>query len=241
MCWEEFTIHNLHVEYRRRGMPPRIGIKTIEIPSVNKGAIVLVKGDNGCGKTTLIRALAGEIQISSGALMLDDLPLTPEEFREKCCVSYVPQSPSNGAVDSMTVEENILVRFTLHNGKKTKLSTLLTQLKLDNNIQNLPCFEFLTKQKLSGDMRALSGGQLQAVNLLSSMLSCPDFLLMDEPTSSISNSRIEKFWELFLKIKSNNLVTFITSHQDPYIEQYANVVVNIKDGVVQDIKRLNAA
>jgi len=236
MCWNKFAIHNLHVEYRRRGLPPRIGINTVSINRIFRGNIVLIKGDNGCGKTTLIKALVGEVPVSGGGIMLDDLHLTPEEFRKKCKISYVPQNPSRGAVDSMTVEENLLVRAMLHNREKINLSTLLQNIGV-TKIQDLPLVDFLTQSKLAGDMRALSGGQLQVINLLSSLLSNPDFLFMDEPTSSMSCSRVANFWKLFNKLKNDDLVTFVTSHHDPYIEKYVNVRVSLKNGEVHSTQR----
>lgn len=235
--WSEFGIYNLHVEYQRRGMTPIIGINAIQITGILKGDVVLVKGDNGCGKTSLIRALAGEVQVSGGNIMLDDFSLTPEEFLRKSSICCVPQNPISGAVDSMTVAENIMVRSVLHKGKRSTLNVLMAASGHEDSIQDFPGLDFLTETKLAGDMRALSGGQLQSVNLLSAMLAMPDFVLMDEPTSSIADSRISAFWSLFQKTRRQDLVAIITAHHDTEVEMYSSVVVEMKDNKVVEVIR----
>ncbi|MCD4733006.1 ATP-binding cassette domain-containing protein [bacterium] len=151
--------------------------------SANSGAALQIAGASGVGKTTLLRILARLRESDSGELTLDGKPtaeIDPRHWRR--LVTYLPQSP---VAFAGAVEDNLRLPFRLGIRADVDFSWDKAALLLDKI--GLPPKTFRHQ-----DARTLSGGELQRLALVRSLLVEPQFLLADEPTASLDASTAER-------------------------------------------------
>lgn len=147
--------------------------------SARKGAVTCVLGRNGVGKTSLLRAIAGQQSIASGDIELEGENITelPPHARTRRGVAYVPQGRE--IFPLLTVAENL----------KTGFAPLK---KADRSIPGeiFELFPVLYEMlgRRGGD---LSGGQQQQLAIARALVTRPKLLILDEPTEGIQPSIIK--------------------------------------------------
>ena len=80
----------------------------------------------------------------------------------------------------------------------------------------------------------LSGGQRQRVAIARALVTEPEIILADEPTANLDSKTSEQILELMKELNVNNKTTFIFSTHDPDVLKYANRIVKIKDGLLEE-------
>jgi urea transport system ATP-binding protein len=147
--------------------------------SAKKGAVTCILGRNGVGKTSLLRAIAGQQSIASGDIELEGENITelPPHARTRRGVAYVPQGRE--IFPLLTVAENL----------KTGFAPLK---KADRSIPGeiFELFPVLYEMlgRRGGD---LSGGQQQQLAIARALVTRPKLLILDEPTEGIQPSIIK--------------------------------------------------
>ncbi len=156
--------------------------------SVAPGEIYGLVGSDGAGKTTTIRLLVGALKPDSGSAAICGFSLQKQAEQARARIGYLSQRFS--LYEDLTVLENI--RFFA---------------ELRGLAQNewLPrCMEILEFVGLAGfkDRRAgqLSGGMKQKLGLASALVSQPQVLLLDEPTTGVDPVTRQDFWQLLVRI-----------------------------------------
>ena len=215
-----------------------------EIRDSEKIAIV---GRNGCGKTTLLKLISNQVELSSNG---EDTQVIKSG---KLNIGYLSQ----GAFASLekTVDEEIKEVFKDILEKKAKMDILLekmqssTDVRLINEFNRLQeefetqggyfyekeynllfqKFGFLPKDK-ERTLSIFSGGQLTKLAFIKLLLSQPDVLLLDEPTNHLDIETLE-WLEGYLKEYKKAIV--IVSHDRMFIDKLADVVYEIEYGVVK--------
>jgi ABC-type Fe3+/spermidine/putrescine transport system ATPase subunit len=192
--------------------------KTRVIPdfhlSVNKGQIVALVGESGCGKTTILRMIAGLEYPDAGVVKLDDRDIT----------NLVPEKRKVGLVfqdlalfPHMTTRQNIA--FGQRNKDKKKLAELMQLTGITGLEDRYP--------------HELSGGQQQRVALARTLANDPDLLLMDEPFSSLDELTHEKVRnEIHDLIKTVGITTIMVTHHPIDSFMMADEVVVMKNGEI---------
>jgi lipopolysaccharide export system ATP-binding protein len=151
--------------------------------ALSEGEVLGVLGPSGAGKTTLFRALVGEIPVASGRIELDgqDIGHEPLWRRARRGVGYVPQTPS--VLWDLTVEQNLatfeaLTRATEPLGARAWAQTV----ELDSRLQ----------------VRAgeLSGGERRRLELARALVGRPKVLVCDEPFAGIDPAGAERLGNL---------------------------------------------
>lgn len=143
--------------------------------TVAPGEVLQVAGPSGSGKTTLLRVLARLQARLSGELTLDGVPaadIPPRQWRRR--VGYLPQRPT--AFEG-TVEDNLQLPFALAVTEEGYDAGRAAGLLADAGLA--------PGDYLERDARTLSGGELQRLALVRSLLTGPRVLLADEPTASV--------------------------------------------------------
>ena len=140
--------------------------------SIRKGEFVALLGSSGCGKTTLLRALAGFVKPSAGAIHVDGIDVThrPPDRRGMALVFQ-----SYALWPHMTVAQNIGYGLKLRRVPRAGIDRRVTEL------QDLLGLSGLGERKPA----ALSGGQRQRVALGRALAVDPSILLLDEPLSNL--------------------------------------------------------
>ena len=145
---------------------------------IRGGQRIGIVGPSGGGKTTLIRLLLGLLTPSEGFVKANGSPLQQYELTEwNSRVGVVPQHAN---IFSGTVAENI--RLFRAGIDEDDLWEALDAADLTEDVRAMPLG---LETRIGEGGRALSGGQLQRLAIARALISRPDFIVMDEPTSSI--------------------------------------------------------
>ncbi len=170
--------------------------------NVGKGEFLSVLGRNGVGKTTLMRAILGLMDRTTGSIMLDGVELLGKGTHERAMagIGYVPQG--RGILPTFTVRENLkLGTFAAQSGKPG----------IDEWIFEL--FPVL-KEFLSRPGGNLSGGQQQQLAIGRALLTQPKVILLDEPTEGIQPNIVEQIEQVLVDLNSKHGLTVVLVEQN---------------------------
>ena len=165
--------------------------------SVNRGELVSIIGLSGCGKTTLLRLIAGLDKPQSGELLLNGERITkPSPSR-----GYVFQK--EGLFQWLTVEQNIafgLKARRVYRENKSKVKEFISLIGLDGFEKSYP--------------HQISGGMAQRVAIARALINDPDLLLLDEPMGALDSFTRADIQDKLLEIKKKENVTMILVTHD---------------------------
>ena len=181
--------------------------------SLNDREVLGILGNNGMGKSTLLKTLMGVISVSSGSIVYSGQDLTKMKpgQRAQHGIGYVPQG--RGIFPNLTVLDNLRMGIVGHG--------LDEEDAIRNIVLDFPRLESLLER--SGG--TLSGGEQQILALARCLVSEPDLILLDEPTSALDVSVQAQVLNLLDSIQKERGLTFI------FITHSLNVVNHISDRV----------
>lgn len=184
--------------------------------SLKKGDKLLIKGPNGCGKSTLVKLLLGFYKNFSGSILLNgmDLKSINEEYlREK--IALVPQC-------CYLFDTNIIDNIKLANNN-------LTDLEFFKKIEYLKKIHLFDGINLNTNLiengKNLSGGEVQRISLARILIRDFDICIFDEFTNSLDINSKKVLKDIFKKEFNDKICIFI-SHDD-YLNDLANKTLNI--------------
>lgn len=184
-------IDRLSIEYASNKAQPTIALQNINL-SIQSNEFVVVLGASGCGKTTLLNAIAGFIAPTSGEIRLNGSPVTgPGKDR-----GVVFQK--HALMPWMSVIENVefglfLQGLPLHERRAVAMENL-RRVGL-SKAANMPVYE-------------LSGGMQQRVGLARAITASPNVMLLDEPLGALDAFTRESIQELLLELWHETQRTF---------------------------------
>lgn len=192
--------------------------------SLERGTVHAVVGHNGAGKSTLMKILSGVVQPDSGRLLLNGKEVIcrdPREAQERG-ISMVHQELS--VIEDLDVAENIFL------GREPSRGVGLThRTKLDRTAKAL-----LQKLGLEWSARSkcstLSVGEKQMVEIARAISWDANVLILDEPTSALSQREQRALFDLIEKLKESGLGILYISHRLDEILQLADIVSVLRDG-----------
>ena len=188
--------------------------------NVKKGELFAFLGVNGAGKSTTINIICSSLLKDSGEIYINGLELEKNTDEIKSKIGVVFQ---NCVLDKpMSVYDNLESRASLYGitGKAFKA-------RLDE-LSALLDFSDLLKRPIS----KLSGGQRRRIDIARAMLSNPEILILDEPTTGLDPQTRRLIWDVIEKLrKESGLTVFLTTH---YMEEAsdADYVVIIDGGKI---------
>lgn len=181
---------------------------SIEIPNQTFTAII---GDNGVGKTTFLKMILGELSIKSGQVNIDGK--TCEIAIKQRKIAYISQQSLQNYQQFPTSVEEVLDVHLAYLNKNTQKKDYL-------NMVNLTAHKH---KKIS----ELSGGQLQRLGILLSLVQDAPILLLDEPTNNIDVRFASELYallkQLVLQGKTVIMVTHHIHHALPHIDYVLEV------------------
>lgn len=177
--------------------------------SIQSGAFVLLKGESGAGKSTMLRLFNGLCLPTLGTISYKGKPLThypPPALRSR--ITMVPQTP---VVTADTIRANLLLPFSYTGWKSRPGLAPPTDAELRTWLDSFR----LNTLSLDQQAQALSIGQKQRLCCIRAMLLHPEVLLMDEPTSALDDASRTIVEQAALDAQKQNSTTVIyISHQD---------------------------
>lgn len=188
--------------------------------------LVLICGDSGCGKTTLLNCISSLLtyngQITINGISLENLSEQGRnDFRNKN-IGFVFQDFKLFNLD--TVENNVMFALDISPNiprvrKKRKCDDLLSLVGL--------------KGKEKQRVNTLSGGEKQRVAIARSLANDPKVILADEPTGALDDENAIRIMNL-LKEVSKNVLVIVVSHDQELTRKYADMIIEMKDGEIID-------
>ena len=179
------------------------------------GQLTALIGPNGGGKTTLIRALLGEIPYTGEIKHVDHCDKPFPGLR----IGYVPQSLPFDKQMPVSVEDLMALSLS-----RRPVFTGLSRKTRERSREALALSqaEGLKKRKLG----ALSGGELQRVLLALALSPMPDLLILDEPVSGVDQNGLALFLETIERLKTQkHLAILMVSHDWSMVSRYADTVL----------------
>lgn len=170
--------------------------------TVNKGDIFIVMGGNGCGKTTLMRALVGLQRPASGTVRYsgEDFWGADDEGRERLKRRFGIMFQGGALWSSLTLAENVALPLTEYTQLPAERIAEVVSFKLA--LVGLAGFEEFYPAQLSGGMRKRAG-------LARAMALDPDILVIDEPSSGLDPLTARRLDDLIMELRDSLGATFV--------------------------------
>jgi zinc transport system ATP-binding protein len=214
------SIKNLSFSYDSTEVLYRISF------DIEKGDYIALAGPNGAGKTTLVRVILGLENKQQGTIEL--FGKDSEAFSEWGRIGYLPQEVNVfNPLFPATVKEVVGLGLLSHKSFPRKFA----RSDEEKILKALELMDIaLLKDKLVG---ALSGGQQQRVFLSRALVSDPELLIMDEPSTALDPKTREHFFALIEKLNKDKGVTLIIiTHDTAHIGQYAGKLLYLDKKVI---------
>ncbi len=175
---------------------------------VEPGEFVAVLGANGSGKTSLLRVILGQQQLSSGSVTFDGMPVSRGNRR----IGYVPQQRL--AEDGTPVRARDIIAFGLDGHRwGLPLPSRRRQRRIDSALAEVGAFDYG-----SVSVSTLSGGEQQRLRIGQALVADPDLVLCDEPLLSLDLDGQRAVIELIDEQRHRNIgVLFVTHDVNPIL------------------------
>jgi len=171
--------------------------------TIMPGDFVGLLGPSGSGKTTLLRTVLGAVDIYEGEVLVNGVPTSKKRPR----VGYVPQLETIDWNFPVTVQEVVMMGRTMEN-------RLFPWYRKEEKELAAEMMGRLGILDLAGrHIRELSGGQQQRVFLARALISSPQLLLLDEPTSGVDIKTRDDVMHLLHDLNHDGVTIIITTHE----------------------------
>lgn len=188
------------------------------------GEILAVIGDNGAGKSSLIKALNGAIVPDSGEILLQGSPIhyrSPQDARRagiETVYQTLALSPALSISDNLFLGREVLEAGFLGNAlRKLDRATMRKEAR-----KALSQLGLMTVQNIDQAVETLSGGQRQGVAVARAVAFGSRLIIMDEPTASLGVKESRFVLDLILKVKRRGLPIVLISHNMPHVFEVAD-------------------
>lgn len=193
--------------------------------SINEGEFVVILGQSGAGKSTILNMIGGIDQVNEGRIIVAGKEITAmkdkelEEYRAKK-VGFIFQFYN--LLTGLTAYENVALSNSI-TGKNNSPEKMLEAVGL--------------KEKANSFPSQLSGGQQQRISIARALAKNPDIILGDEPTGALDSDTGKKVLELLVDICRREKKTLIIVTHNSAIAQCADTVINMKNAKIVSIQK----
>ena len=192
---------------------------------LKSGEVHALLGENGAGKSTLIKILGGIYKMDTGEIIINGEKAHIDSVRDahKYGISIIHQELV--LVPQMTVEENIF----LGSESVNKLG-FVKKSAMNKKAQEL-LDDFDVYINASTKIKQLTIAQQQIVEIIKAVSFNAKILIMDEPTSSLSDNEIQQIFAVIMKLRSKGVGIIYISHRMAELNEISDRVTVIRDGL----------
>jgi ribose transport system ATP-binding protein len=220
-------------------MPPRLQVTAVrkEFPGVlaldgvsltlAPGEVLAVVGENGAGKSTLMKIVAGVYRADAGEVQLDGVPIRFATPAEATAAGVVLIHQELNLAENLSVIDNLFLGHEITSGGFLRV--------LDRRAMRTRAAELLSRVGLPADRAAmrvesLSPGEKQLVEIARALGTEVRVLIMDEPTSSLTQRETERLYEVINSLRAAGVSILYISHRLAEVQKCADRVTVLRDG-----------
>lgn len=189
--------------------------------AVLPGEFVGIMGPSGCGKSTLMDALDGLQPAPVGSVFLGNLELYRNFNSVRRSIGHVPQHDI--LHDDLTVERTLLYAAHLRLPETASGSNIARVVSTVVDVVNL-------RHKLATPFRNLSGGEQKRLSIAIELITEPNFLFLDEPTSPLDPETTEDLMDRFRKLADQGRIVIMITHKFEKFQSMDQVAILAKGG-----------
>lgn len=182
---------------------------------IDNGHILGLVGENGAGKTTIMKSILGMISINSGEVLIDEKQITLKNKKELKDVGSLIEYP---AIYPFLTGYQHLKLFSKNPASLSDAKYLIDKLEMNSYI-----YKPANKYSL---------GMKQKLGILLALINKPKFVILDEPVNGLDPKGTKQVRELILEMKSKGVSFLISSHLLSELEKIIDDLVIIKNGKV---------
>lgn len=198
--------------------------------AVRKGTVHALCGENGAGKSTLMKIINGIYKPDKGQIFIDEKlveiknPIQAQAFGIAMIaqeLNYVPE---------MSIEENLFLgRLPVNRIGKVEWQKVRNETLKFLKQEHLP---YDPEQKL----KTLTVSDIQMLEIIKAISNNADIVIMDEPTSAITQKEVEILFEKIAELKARGVSIIYISHKMDEVFRIADDITVLRDGTVVDTK-----
>jgi simple sugar transport system ATP-binding protein len=202
--------------------------------TIDEGQTTALLGANGAGKSTLIKILSGVYSSFTGEILIDGKAVTIDSptTAKAAGIETVHQRIDEGVIPGLTVAENLLFERIV-SGDISRTVSLKTIVNEAEKIASALDLKW-SKSKLRNDVYELGIAEQQMLILARALSRSPKLLILDEPTSALSNAESQNLFKFIKNLESQGIAILYVSHKLSEIEQLAKKLVVIRDGKMRN-------
>ncbi len=184
--------------------------------NIETGKIKGLIGNNGVGKSTLIKIIAGLVRPDSGFVSIGGEKVSPFSYKYRRLVGYVFDKP--------------LYSEKLKGGEFLQLVANLYEIKNNEKVINELMFFFDLINDKNTLIENYSKGMQQKISLCAALIHSPKYLILDEPFNGLDNDTLNKLIFYLKENAQNGSTIFVTSHQIDILSELCSSIALLENG-----------
>ena len=200
----------------RKGFPGKEVLKSIDL-SISPGQLVALVGNNGQGKTTLMKLILGLLKPDGGEITINGEAAGFSRTKsQKVIFGYLPETTA--FYPNLSGQETLRYLSSLKQAPRSRIDEIFEIVGLTH----------ATKYRV----KTYSKGMKQRLGLAQALLGDPKLLLLDEPTNGLDPSGIHEFYQILSRLKDEGVAILMSSHLLAEIEPRSDALALLKDGII---------
>lgn len=197
--------------------------------TIRKGEFCCLYGASGSGKSTLLNLMAGIEKLTGGQIIIKGRKI--HRMGEKSLAKFRQDSlgfvfQSYNLMNSMTALENVelplIFKHVSVKRRRKMARDMLIQVGLGSRLRHKP--------------KEMSGGQQQRVGIARAFVGKPEIVFADEPTGNLDSKTSKEVMDLIKGIAKSNNQTIVMVTHDRRLAEYADKIIHISDGKIEEIE-----
>ena len=181
--------------------------------ALREGEVLGLMGDNGAGKSTMVKIIAGNLAPTGGSIFVEGKPVAFQGPLDARAASIEAVYQDLALCDNLSAAENVFLGREIMR-RIAGFPVAVNFRAMKDRAARL--FEELESDTRAGQVvRTMSGGQRQAVAIARSRLNRSRIVLMDEPTAAISVRQVEQVLKLIGRLREQGVAVLLISHRMP--------------------------